>query len=1716
MSFSVVTSVRHLIAEYRRFLRSTYKLADERLRVQFDEHVERAEVLVKGPYVTLAQDFAKGQPLAELVAQNVGPRELTRFNWKFGIHPLFLHQERAMRQSLAGRNVVVKTGTGSGKTEAFLLPVLSGVLEAKAAGAAGTKAILLYPMNALANDQLVRLRELLRGSRVPVTFAMYTGESESTSRTLGEPLEDHELVRRDDIRAHPPDILLTNYKQLEFLLVRKVDRALFTPALRWLVLDEIHSYRGALATEIACLIRRLKGRAGLGTGQLHCLGTSATVTSDAGGDEALARFASTLFGELLEIADIIGETTVPKPPPVRVYTPPFPRITSDELERVPAADERQVLALAARITGRTPPMRGHLAARVSDMLDGNELVALLEEECRQPRSLSELVEAVKRRFPGLSLPEDEGLRELIEAYLLVGSVANDDEAPSLRPKLHSFFQGVYDVGICLNPDCRTLVRNGADTCPNCHSVVRPAALCRTCGQDFAKVRFDAEDQTKTYPNDSFQSDEDTGFITARVHFEGEEGEEEPGEAEGNGQQRRRRPAGRNRLKPVWVDHATGHVREERPIAAAETVREQLLLRGRASTCPVCNSMYPRGDIITLLRSGAASSGSVLATHHLERLPDEFRKLLLFADNRQEAAHQAGYMNDKHRLFAVRHALNRIVQEAGAGGVALQDIGHRLLEKFQDMQLASRRLTAEQQGFWRQALEFEAAGEFCRAVNQRASLENLALVEVRYEFLDELARDARFNSACEAAGLAVADAITLVRAVLDTMRRQRAVSFHFFQRYLDVARSPWSRLMAEPYSISVPEHERGVVFFMLDRSEAARGSKGTVFKPLVRDTQRGGMPTVPRLVEKAVGNRERAAQFIRAIVPLLTELTVLVRPDFLPRQIAQRAAGGVPLQVAARVIRLFPAHEGRRCRRCQLWRPYAGTACFATARCSGTQADLRLEGLRTDGYYERLYTTEVPRRLAAREHTAQISDDDRAKRETDFKQGRLEALVCSPTLELGVDIGELLTVLLRNAPPTPANYVQRAGRAGRRQRIGFVSTFCGVNPHDRHCFEDPAWLVRGEFRPPAVKLDPGTVLARHVRSLILEELAANLPGQMSEFVDDLDNPRELDLAKLQGLRDELCQRCGELTVRAQEVFHLPEAAFFQQTTAEFDTRLERILNSWFARIRRLADEFNLYRTLTADRRAEQRAAARKRAFRELTTDPNKANVLAYLAETGVLPSYQFPTDTFDLEPGVNDTPPLRRPAAIALFEFAPGSLVYANGHKLKSIRACFEGASRSTGQGGNLETSGRVQSYVFCGQCGWASDEPHNACPQCQTALGESASVAFVESFEAEENTNITSAEESRQRVYFERRTHLLPGGGGAQVTLYQYPLAALELRPQASLLVTNWGRTPNFGGEGERFQLCPECGQHLPARLSASELQRWQEDHTRRCHGTPRIYVLGHRFHADTLVMPLPKALFPPEKLKEFCVTLGSALVAGAVELLELEAGELEFFHHTDGNGGAILTFYETAPGGAGYLETLASRFQDWGQKSWERLTGHSCSSACYGCLKTYRNQPMHALLDKRLVLDALLHFAAHGRIEGPVRGNEGDAARLANAWLTENRQAPPTQDTEIERRLLEAIRAKRRLPEPTRQREFRSGEVLITVADFAFENEKIAIYCDGFAYHSSPERLASDAQKRNHLQSQGWLVLTFWGKTILRTPERCEEQIWRAFNFRRENRGDT
>ncbi len=1731
MATNVPRAVRELIQQYRRFLRTSYRFLDPHLRRQFEEHLAGTDVIVRGPYVTLARELERGASLAELAGAGIIRADLLKARWPFGNEGLYRHQEEAFLAGRAGRSFVVTTGTGSGKTEAFLLPVMDGILRRKAEGVRGVQAIFLYPMNALANDQLERLRRLLRGSGIDISFALYTGDSDETARNLQEQPAETERTSRHTIRTRPPDILLTNYKQLEFLLVRREDRGLFTHALGFLVLDELHSYKGALGAEIACLIRRLKAHAGLAHGQLVGIGTSATVATGASGVEALARFASTLFGEPVLAKHIIGERFHPRTQSVPEWVPLLPMLEDSDLSSLDPDDEGAVLALAQRLTGKPCPPNGPLSLRIGSTLEGSAIVHALEETFTEAVSIEEAVESIRARFPQRAAVGAELVRREIEAYLLVGSVGDEDHPPRLRPKLHTFFHGVYDVSLCLNPSCRALVPQGGTQCPRCGSVARPAALCRTCGQDFVKLRREREDGDKPVGTADFYSDENTIFLTYELHqLPGSPATDDDDDDEERANARRPRRATREdaeaRMERTGFCLGCGRlVAEGQPCRSCNRPSISMLMHtGKLNTCPACGDVNTRAEIVSPLRTGTASTVSVLASHHLDRLEADDRKLLVFADNRQDAAHQAGYTADKNRSFALRHAIVGEAGQAGGRGVYLSELPERLLDLYGQLGIAPRRPTRAERDRWIDALTIQMADEFTRNTRQRASLENLGLVEVDYEFLADLGSDERFLEAAREATLTTEVALTLVRAVLDIMRQNRAVEFDFYQIYVDPGKRRFRELEGEPYNVRFPDRDRSPKAFALDRPDHIRKA-GRLLGYVQENPRAGQLTATQKLASRLIGDRGASERFLRAAIPLLEEKGILVHVPAFPIPRLERTPGLRPLQIARRVIFLKRPGRGLRCNACQRWRPYAFPIC-PTPRCSG--GELVEQPVDDDNYYVRLYRDRPPRRLAVAEHSAQISGEERAKRETDFKKGRLDVLMCTPTLELGVDIGPLLTVVLRNAPPTPANYTQRVGRAGRRLRIGFVSTFCAGGPHDRSAFERPRWLIAGRFQPPRLRLDNPKVVFRHLRSHLLECLNAELPLRLGDLLDDLRNPSRWKTETLAGLFAEVRQRHDELVqqvshVMAQDCREGLPARYGEEGAKEivdgFIDEVSKVLDGWWQRVHQLDVEFRDFSTVGSPRQDEKKASARKRAYYEITQDPERAYALNYFATHGLLPAYQFPLDTFSLDPGVSDTPTLYRSSAIAIEEFAPGNYVYANGRKLRSIRVLFPGGPGSppgdTGRS-DAEASGRLQAFHFCGECDDVVEAGRNTCPRCQTSLQAATNVVFVDAFEAEENLKIGSEEESRQRQSHERHASLI-SGTGERCRVYPYPLTPAEITSLAEVLVTNWGRLEGKTGRGSLFNLCPDCGRHRPFDdrdpKHAAQVKEWDENHARFCNGVVTPLVLAYRFQTDCLALSLPSrgdsVRVGKSELSPSVVTMAEALLVGSSGILELESNEIAAFVRRSSIGAAVeqIVFYETVPGGAGYLEEMARRLPEVASAAMERLYGHRCRKACYLCLKHYGNQRWHGLFDKDLVRDLLATIAGQD-VVGPVDAGQGAALQLLERMIRDRKEgADPVvrryPKGEIEEPLRRALERLADIPEGLRDFEICNPEGhLITVPDFAWPDLKIAVYCDGFAFHGNPDTLELDARKRNWLQAEGWIVLTYWGRTILKDPDACARQI--------------
>jgi hypothetical protein len=1491
----------------------------------------------------------------------------------------------------------------------------------------------------------------------------------------------------------------------------------------------------------------LKAHAALRAGELVAIGTSATVASSAEGAAALADFATLLFSETVRPGDVLGESLVPPQRSARPWVPPVPALDEDMLMRATTEDVPDLVALAERLTGRpSAPSSGGLVDRIGRLLDGNAVVEALEEAFSEPASMERAVALVRERVPGRAEQSDDAVRREIEAYLLVGSVGDDERPPRLRPKLHVFFHGVYDVSLCLNPACRRLVPQGGAECPACGSQARPAALCRTCGQDFVKVRYEGDLPVGT---GDFYSDSRTAFLTLGIHQLPEAEDEEP-PAEGELQEsstvgrssRRRNEEAESRLTPVGLCIACGRVlgAVQRCPACGGTVTSHLMHKGPLHTCPACRDVYTRADIVTPLRTGTASTVSAIATHHLDLLAGQDRKLLIFADNRQDVAHQAGYTSDKHRSFSIRHLVATEVRESGAEGVYLQQLPQRLFDGYRQLGIVQGRPTRPERELWLAAITYEVASEFTRHARQRASLENLGLVGVEYEFLDDLRSEPRFGRAARSAGLDSGQALVLVRAVLDVMRKNRAVAYDFFQEYLDPERKRrYRELEADPYGVRFPDRDRSPKGFALDRPDHIRKAKsGSILGFFQENPRAGQLTAVQKLCRRLIGDRAGSETFLRAIVPLMVEVELLVPVPHFPLAQSERTAGLRIYQINPKVIRLVSPGGGYRCNACQTWRPYSFPAC-PTPRCES--GALQPDRPDPENYYVRLYTSRPPGRLAIAEHSAQIPGDERARRETDFKGGRLDALVCTPTLELGVDIGPLLTVALRNAPPTPANYVQRVGRAGRRLRIGFVSTFCAGGAHDRHAFEDPGWLVAGRFTPPRLRLDNPRIVRRHLRSFVLESVQATLPNVMGDLLDDVRTPTRWTPERLEPLFAEVKAQRIDLARALERIFADDRAAgraagweapACAALVEAFEPDLTRAIEGWWQRVHQLDREFREYSQVGSPRQDEKKAQARKRAYWEITQDPEGAYVLNYLATRDLLPAYQFPVDTFSLDPGVADTPTLYRPAAIAIEEFAPGNFVYANGHKLLSIRVLFPGGPGAAGgRPGrtDAETSGRLRAFQFCGRCDEVMEATRNACPRCGEALPEAVDCVFVEAFEAEEALRIGSDEESRQRQYHVRREGLLSDGEGS-VHLYPYPFAPVEYRRLARILLTNWGRSDAKPGEGMRFWLCPDCGRHQPYEpLNAAHgpaLRAWRERHRRFCAGEPAQLVLGYESQSDCLVLAAPSPgdtlTIGRRSVSPTLVTLAEALVAGAGALLELEPFEIAAFprRSLDDERAGEIVFYETVPGGAGDLEQLAGRLPEVARAARARLYGHDCARACYLCLKHYRNQQWHPFLDKERVRDILFTLSALEPVL-PRMELTGAAMRAVSETVAERRTelqaagrlpgaAGPTSP--IEARLLEALRALPDVPAPVPQYEIRDGDRLVTVPDFAYPDVRIAVFCDGFAFHGNPDTLELDAKKRNWLQSKDggeWIVLTYWGRTILKHADDCAREIAEVYRHR-------
>jgi len=1709
---------KNLLKEYKKYIETTFPILDVDLKAEFDEKIEKKHLLWHGPFISLSRKFLKGEPLPTLVHENVITPQTAKV---FGNLPaIWKHQELSVKNIHNNVNSLIATGTGSGKTEAFLIPIIDYCFKTK--HKPGTKAIILYPMNALANDQAKRLRQILKGTGI--TFGKYTGETQETVNTAEREVQE-EMLSRTEMQENPPNILITNYSMLEYLLIRNEDQQIFKHnELKFLVLDEIHTYTGAKGAEIGCLVRRLKAHTHRSPGQLICIGTSATIKNPEEDDkttkQTVLKFASDIFGEDFIDEGLIEEHFEPAPQLTAPYFPQIPDLTREEVDNFDPQKISEVKKLASALLGKE--VTGTFE-EISEQFKNNKLMNLLENWLATPEKIEELVKKLKNE-PERKDASEEELSLEITAYLLLGTtLINGEGAPRYKPKLHLFFRGPYFFTRTIGT--KKLLDSGRDIDDKGNKAF-PLELCRYCGQDFMRViahdqngvlnykeffnkqeifRQDQQDVGPIYLSPFVEKDsvENTIHLTHKIHETIMEEDVKTDE---------------RKLIPCIVvceKCGTAYFSKEKNSCTMKHCHGRLVpmtgFIGDAHKCPACK-VHLNKDVITSLHLGPAAPNSILVSSLLSNLEDPAeRKLLIFSDNRQNASYQTGYIQDRHRMFTIRQLIYELIQEED---LSFDMLVEKVVERADDYNL----LTFVEKGMLKNRPErarlmkkfsWVMMNEFAKTQARRINLEGLGLIRLDYDFIENVKKNNTFSFIQNNWHFTDQEIIDLLRILLDELRSKRAIDFEFFKEtlYDDSELVKQFDLQVERFN------EKPVAYDFYSESDASKFSTTkpyTIKKFLAKQGQGTALQSYLVKITKSV-EKQDVNDLLQNLLRLLIDDGLLVKRSIGSKK--ERAEG---YMIDYKRLVFTRPGDLYKCNSCRTLSARSVKDVCPRWRCSGKFKKASIE---EDNYYVYHYKNHKPIKIEAREHSGQIPGNIRAEREKQFLKGEINVLVATPTMELGVDIGDLSTILMRNIPPTPSNYAQRAGRAGRMKKTALINTFAGSGPHDSYFYDRPGDIISGIIRTPIFQLDNERVVKRHIHSLILENLNHQLPGQMGLLLDkngDKFIPR-LNDRFLPALFSELDQRKNEIISRIEAAFSKEIQSmdwfnhnFIELVVNDFQKNLlKTVQRPWLRKIQKIVDEVETIGVGITDTKKQKRRTYLERILSYITEDRNGAYPYRYLANEGFLPSYAFPGETAKLDYEAEEDIPRTRD--LALMEFAPGNIVYADAQVIKVIGI----DPKISDSEETIEL--QPERYYKCTRCDYvALENGHNFCNHCGSDLKPGQHIAPI-GYKGLKKGSVSSDDDFFSRMSYYVDTYLC--GSPMEFYFFKYPYVTMKFFKKGKLFLLNRGLRADYNaGQRPTFVLCPKCGLQAETFENDPKGANWDKKvhkKLQKCDGELLELHLSYSWDSDVLIFEVhhPASYNPNVDAErpfgpvdtenaDFLKTLKNALSAGAEIVLQCELGELRGFERKitlkEGGLKREIIFYDSVPGGAGYLKKFAEKLPIIAKAAYDLLTECECTSSCYRCLRTYYNQREHSFLDKQRVLGFLKILMNESPQIGSYMANEEELVQLP--ILKE--QNAEKMESPIEDILLKAIRANN-LPEPVPQFEVKNKNgVVFTRADFAYPDNNLIIYCDGEKYHNNPETWRKDILQMNTLQEMGYNVLRFPGWDIKHNLTLCIEKV--------------
>ncbi len=1539
-----VNLAKQVEERYRRYLETTFYFKDPDLRESFQEALDIGH-LSKGPYLEATPVFKRKKKTSELFRELLTtPPDEGFLKAVLGDRPLYLHQEEAISKVFGeGQNVVVATGTASGKTETFLYPILLHLYQEFQAGqlGAGVRALILYPMNALANDQRDKLGEISEclqeaGSPFKFTFGQYIGETPEDKndswRHAGDHIADRlpgEIVLRKEMRDNPPNILLTNYSMLEYLLIRPADSLLFdNERARWwtfLVLDEAHQYRGSKGIEMGMLLRRLKRRLREGgrTGPFRCIATSATIAGEEHDKAAVAKFASELFGEEFLEEDVILGTT---------------ESISDSGTTSLSLEDYRVL----RRRFDSPSAHGlseiarRLGSALPEGLDVTKEVGFILQHDRRSTKLrqritidpKEVLELANDLFPDLLEEARVGaLSDLIE--LLIRAKDPSSNAPLLSARYHLFLRSLEGAFVSYLPQKRVfLERRSQDE----KGAVFEIALCRECGQhyfvgpkDFKGGKLVEAIRDPSHPN--------FGATFLRPI---ENGWNENGEDETSGAMNKSVFQLCVQCGEMWRDNPNCshnnsiHVVKEEP-PKDEDRADQM------AKCGACGYNAAGHDPVREVIHGTDGPHAVIATTLYQKLPKDRRKVLAFADGRQEAAFFAWYLENSYKDIFNRNLISKaanVLSPRTQEGLSLSELAFGLRDVYRENAVfppAMGDLELQREAWIRLYREFLTD-------EPRISLEGVGLLRWNIRWPEKLeVPDILFSTPWELNEQAARD---LILILLDFMRTDRAIELRTAS---DVSLT-WSDLGIQASQmrvrIGLPRRPKGRRYWPVRSWDGKTGKRAQY---LVRVLMKKGLSR-----EEAT---ERALETLSHIWEALRqsgESTPSKHRFLLTVDDARR--------LNPDWWRVFPISEEDilyQCDVCVRLQAVSIEGVCTRHRCPGSVHEIRAKDFKAN-HYRLLYEDNLPGVLKVEEHTAQIDKEKAREFQRAFKAGEIHVLSSSTTFELGVDLGDLDIIFLRNVPPEAFNYAQRVGRAGRRSGFpGFAITFCRRSPHDLYHFADPAdRILKGTVRPPVITLKNKKIINRHIVATTLSYFFRNFPNRfqnVEKLFGVLEHP-----SGVSDLFDFLQRRKTELEESLRSIVPpamtsevgLDDGKWIQHIVGE-DSRFacaEAEISSDFRAVKKLQRD-------SSDKEDYRTAQWAKRRAKTIAGE----DALSFVSRKAIIPKYGFPVDVVELDPHRTQQTSesfevlLQRDLSIAIAEFAPTSRLVANKKEWNSY-----GLKRVAGK--------EWERWHYCLEHQkFIKKEKleQNRAEACCIRLNDHKFI--IPKFGFLTNLNKPKEPKGRSARVFTTRPYFV-GLTGVHPDEIDFEIIKLTKVSPGQMVVLCEGR------RGRGFYICAQCG----AGFNECKGQH-ETPYGEACSGTLERVSLGHEFVTDVLRVQFLLDL-PQDDIDGvwFAYSLAYALVEGAADVLEVPSVDLSTTVAYGGNSHIPpIILYDNVPGGAGLVARLEEKkeLRDCLEAALERVNGGcGCgeNDSCYGCLRSYRNQFAHQHLRRGPVMNYL------------------------------------------------------------------------------------------------------------------------------------------------------